>query len=236
MGKHGFRPIQKYGNLEQALISQENKLTVYYTPEEQFPNDSAEVEFQKRMTTNVSQRKWVNCFNTWGERMISSPYLYRAVDNGKSLEKIHRGFKSGLVCTSTEIYFNGQDLNARIEHDPKSIVVNPIKLRGIVPICDGISLIDALKSQELISYLQALFCTSDDAEKIKETLRELFRTKPDDITILTPTQGSRMDHGIRAVWFGNNKEGKFCIDAENDAHPIGDGGYTTLTGISYGLK
>lgn len=160
-----------------------------------------------------TQKDWIPYFNEQGKRMISAPDIYRAVSGPKEiLESIREDFEKKWIVTSTRLSWNPndfvmkltnpKDVRAKITHNFGSTVVKPTELQVIIPAySNGATLTRALKSQETVAYLQALFQTKDNAGKIAETLEHLSQRNLDEILIWTPSQYYRRDYPERAVEF-----------------------------------
>ena len=145
---------------------------------------------KKEMKKN--QKDWIDYFNSKGVKMISVPNIYRTVNKG-IIESLKKDFDDNWEVTSTRIIYNKKNLQAEIIHDTDSKVVKPKKYKVKVPVFNG----DFEDNKETEKYLQALFDTKDNLDKILKTLKMFGKDKK--IRLWTPDQSSRKSRPIRFV-------------------------------------
>ena len=156
-----------------------------------------------------NQKDWIDYFNSKGEKMVSAPDIYRAT-NKALIENLKEDFEEDWETTSTRIIYNKDNLNAEIIHDADSKIAKPNKYKVKVPILNG----NFEENKETEKYLQALFDTKDNIDKILKTLKKFGKDKK--IRLWTPDQSSRETKPIRSVglcfgdfvWF--NVDGGWC--------------------------
>ncbi len=161
-----------------------------------------------------NQKDWIDYFNNKGEKMISAPDIYRAV-NKELTESLKEDFKEDWEVTSTRIICNKKNLQAEIIHDVDSKIAKPKKYKIKVPVLNG----NFEENKETEKYLQAIFDTKDSIDKILKTLKKFGKDKK--IRLWTPDQSSRNKRPVRSVvlyfygfgrfnvggyyWFGSNE-------------------------------
>ncbi len=154
-------------------------------------NKEHECEVVKK-SMSKTQKDWIDYFNNKGEKMISAPDIYRVV-NKELIESLREDFKENWEVTSTRIIYNKDNLNAEIIHNTDSKVVKPKKYEVEIPVLDG----GFEENKETEKYLQALFDTKDNLDKILKVLKKFGKDKK--IRLWTPNQSSRKDKGVRSV-------------------------------------
>ena len=154
-------------------------------------NKEHECEVVKK-SISKTQKDWIYYFNNKGEKMISTPNIYRAT-NKELIESLKKDFEDSLEVTSTRIIYDKDNLNAEIIHDVDSKVVKPKKCKVKIPILDG----DFEENKETEKYLQALFDTKDNIGKILKTLKKFGKDKK--LRLWTPNQSNRKERPIRSV-------------------------------------
>ncbi len=145
---------------------------------------------KKEMKKN--QKDWIDYFNSKEVKMISAPNIYRAV-NKELIESLKKDFDDDWEVTSTRIIYNKNNLQAEIIHDVDSKVVKSKKYKVKVPILRG----DFEENKETEKYLQALFDTKDNLDKILKTLKKFGKDKK--IRLWTPNQSDRKNRSVRSV-------------------------------------
>ena len=139
-----------------------------------------------------NQKDWIDYFNSKGVKMISAPNIYRVI-NKELIESLKKDFDDDWEVTSTRIIYNNKTLQAEIIHDVDSKVVKPKKYKVKVPILRG----DFEENKETEKYLQALFDTKDNLDKILKTLKKFGKDKK--IRLWTPNQSDRKNRSVRSV-------------------------------------
>ncbi len=174
-------------------------------------NKEHECEVVKK-SMSKTQKDWIDYFNNKGKKMISAPDIYKVANKG-IIESLKKDFKEDWEVTSTRIIYNKKNLNAEIIHNVESKVVKSKKYKVKVPILNG----NFEENKETEKYLQALFDTKDNLDKILKTLKKFGKDKK--IRLWTPNQHDRKKRQFRSVvlffsgfdwfvvggyyWFGN---------------------------------
>ncbi len=166
-------------------------------------NKEHEKEIVKKELSK-NQKDWINYFNSKGEKMISAPDIYRVV-NKEIIESLKEDFKEDWEVTSTRIIYNKKNLQAEIIHDADSKITKPKKYKVKVPILNG----KFEENKETEKYLQALFDTKDNLDKILKTLKKFGKDKK--IRFWTPSQSSRKDKQVRSVGLYFDGFGRFDV-------------------------
>ena len=179
-------------------------------------NKEHEYEVIKKSIQNT-QENWIKHFNNQREKMISAPDIYRAT-NKELIDSLKEDFKGDWEMTSTRIIYNKDNLNAEIIHDLGSKIVKPKKYKVKVPILSG----DFEENKETEKYLQVLFDTKDNLDKILKTLKKFAKDK--QIRFWTPSQSSRKDRPVRSVVLCFDVLGVFSVDG--DGWVGGSGGFS----------
>ncbi len=170
-------------------------------------NKEHECEVVKK-SMSKTQKNWIDHFNNKGEKMISVPDIYR-VTNKTIIESLKEDFKDDWEVTSTRIIYNKDNLNAEIIHNADSKVVKPKKYKVKVPVLNG----NFEENKETEKYLQALFDTKDNLDKILKTLKKFGKDKK--IRLWTPDQSSRKRKPIRSVELYFSGFGGFNVGVDN---------------------
>ena len=146
-------------------------------------NEEHECEVVKKELKNT-QKDWVEYFNNKNLKMISASDIYRAAkqENKSIIESLKEDFKESWEVTSTRIIYNKNNLNAEIIHDADSTIVKPKKYKVKVPVLSG----DFKQDSKTEKYLQALFDTKDNIDKILKVLKKFGKDKK--IKLWTPSQ------------------------------------------------
>ncbi len=185
-------------------------------------NKEAECEVIKK-PMQKTQKDWIPYFNSKGEKMISAPDIYKIAkkENKAIIESLKKDFEDSWEVTSTRIIYNKDNLNAEIIHDAESKVVKSKKCKIKIPVLDG----DFEENKETEKYLQALFDTKDNIDKILKTLKKFGKDRK--IRLWTPSQSNRKKRQVRSVdlYFGNF--GRFVVD--------GDSWFVNNSGLSRGV-
>lgn len=157
-------------------------------------NQECETETIKHKV-KLTQPQFVDRFNKKELKMISAPDIYGVLKRKET--KLIESFKEDLkyyLWTSTRIFYNKDNLLAKIVHDFGSIVVTPKVYENIeIPDYSG----DFKKDSTTEKYLQALFDTSDKLEEIITILNSIDLNKT--LKLWTPNQESRNNKPDRAV-------------------------------------
>jgi len=186
--------------------------------EEQKPNlitiDDSTGILDKKSALNgatKTQDHWIEHWNgVNGERYFASMRdMYDAfkqikqdpASHKKLLANLRKDFKENWVVTSTRIFYNADDLGARIVHHYGS-GNDSLKTEFTldVPIYRRVDISTALGNQSGIDYLQAFFGTEDNSDTIIETLEYVGGKNKKDIYLWTPDQDSRKSVSERAAW------------------------------------
>jgi len=169
-----------------------------------------------------TQNGWIPYFNNFKnprKRMISAPDVYRIGQNGSQelIQSARDDFDKSWLVSSTRTNYASDTLDAKITHNYGITAVQPVERKVVVPIYQQTALRDVLKTKEGVDYLQALFDTKDNADKIAKTLVALSGKSAEDIYIWAPDQQSRAGCQERAAGFvflfgrfhvyGNNRVG-----------------------------
>ena len=154
-------------------------------------NKEHECEVVKK-SMSKTQKDWIDYFNNKGQKMISAPDIYGAV-NKELIESLKEDFKGDWEVTSTRIIYNKNNLQAEIIHNADSKIAKPKKYKVKIPILNG----EFEENKETEKYLQALFDTKDNIDKILKTLKKFRKDKK--IRLWTPDQSSRETKPIRSV-------------------------------------
>ena len=145
--------------------------------------------------------------------MISAPDVYHAgkTASDEVLNGLRMTFKEGSWgFTSTRIFYNKGDLNAKIIHNYGSTVITPKELgRVTVPIYQRKSVVE-LVEEDGLSYVQALFDTSDNPIEILNTLEKLCQKEPNNIIFFTPDHDSRNTKPVGTIRFNYDVQ-YFCV-------------------------
>ena len=173
---------------------------------------------KKSMMKN--QKDWIDYFNNKGQKMISAPDIYRAV-NKELIESLKEDFKEDWEVTSTRIIYNKNNLQAEIIHNANSKIAKPKKYKVKVPILNG----KFEENKETEKYLQALFDTKDNLDKILKTLKKFGKDKK--IRLWTPDQSGRKSKPIRSVVLYFFDFGRFVV--------CGDSWFDNDVGFSRGV-
>lgn len=169
-------------------------------------NKEHECEVVKK-SMSKTQKDWVNYFNNKGEKMVSAPDIYRAV-NKELIESLKGDFEDDWEVTSTRIIYNKDNLNAEIIHDADSKITKPKQYKVKVPVLNG----NFEENKETEKYLQALFDTKDSLDKILKTLKKFGKDRK--IRLWTPTQSQRKDKQVRSVGLYFGDFGRFYVDGD----------------------
>ncbi len=167
-----------------------------------------------------TQKEWVNYFNNKREKMISAPDIYR-ITNKELIENISEDFKESWEITSTRIIYNKKNLKAKIIHDADSNIVKPKEYKIKIPVLNG----NFKQDSETEKYLQALFDTKDNIDKILKVLKK-FGKEVKNIRLWTPDQDSRERKQVRSV--------DLCFD-DFDGFDVGGGWFGGDDGFSRGV-
>ncbi len=167
-------------------------------------NKEHECEVVKK-SIQKNQKDWIDYFNNKGEKMISAPDIYKAT-NKELIESLKEDFKEDWEVTSSRIIYNKDNLNAEIIHDADIKVVKPKKYKVKVPILRG----DFEENKETEKYLQALFDTKDNLDKILKTLRKFEKDRK--IRLWTPNQSDRKSRPVRSVVLYFDDFGGFIVN------------------------
>jgi len=163
-------------------------------------NKEAECEIIKRQMSKT-QQDWIQYFNNKGEKMISTPDIYRVAKEEKKglIESLQKDFKDKWIVTSTRIVYNKDNLDAKIIHDIGSTIVKSKKYNLEVPVYDG----ELVKeNSETEAYLQTLFDTKDNLAEILKVMKRFGEDRK--LYLWTPSQSSRASKQVRSVvlyWF-----------------------------------
>ncbi len=157
-------------------------------------NKEHECEIVKK-DMSKNQKDWIQYFNDKGQKMISAPDIYKVAKKGNNtiIKSLNEDFKEDGEVTSTRIIYNNKNLQAEIIHDADSKVVKPKKYKVKVPILNE----NFEENKETEKYLQALFDTKDNLDKILKTLKKFGKDKK--IRLWTPDQSGRKRKPIRSV-------------------------------------
>ncbi len=153
-----------------------------------------------------TQNEWIPYFDKLKnprKRMISAPDVYRMGQSGSPdlLQSVREDFEKSWFVSSTRINYASDTLDAKITHNYGSTAVQPTERKVAVPVYQQTALSDVLKTKEGISYLQALFDTKDNSNKIAKTLTALSGKSADDTYVWTPDQQSGASYQERAAGF-----------------------------------
>ena len=170
-------------------------------------NKEPECEVVKKKIKK-NQKDWTEHFNNKGQKMISAPDIYK-LTNKTLIESLKKDFEESWEVTSTRIIYNNNNLNAKIIHDADSKIVKPKKYNVRIPELSG----DFKEDSEIEKYLQALFDTKDDLDKILKVLKKFGKEK--NIRLWTPSQSSRKEKQVRSVGFGFNDFGRFFVGGDD---------------------
>ena len=154
-------------------------------------NKESECEVVKNKIKK-NQKDWIERFNDKGEKMISAPDIYKA-ENKELIESLKEDFEEGWIVTSTRIIYDKKNLNAEIIHDVDSKIARPKKYKVKIPKLSG----SFKQDSETEKYLQALFDTKDNIDKILKTLKKFGKDK--ELRFWTPSQSSRESKQVRSV-------------------------------------
>ena len=128
-----------------------------------------------------NQKDWIDYFNNKGEKMISASDIYKATKK-EIIESLKKDFEDNWEVTSTRIIYNKKNLQAEIIHDADSKIAKPKKYKVKVPVLNG----NFEENKETEKYLQAIFDTKDNIDKILKTLKKFGKDKK--IRFWTPPQ------------------------------------------------
>ena len=163
-----------------------------------------------------TQGRWIEHWNgaNGGRYFASMRDMYDAFKQIKQdpaghkelLANLRKDFKGQGVVTSTRIFYNANDLGARIVHHCGSS--NGSLKREFtldVPIYKGVGISEALGNQSGIDYLRAFFGTEDNPDDMIETLEYVGGKNKKDISLWTPEQDGKKSFPKRAAWlfYGN---------------------------------
>ncbi len=154
-----------------------------------------------------TQKDWIEYFNNKNLKMISASDIYRAAkqENKSIIESLKEDFKESWEVTSTRIIYNKNNLNAEIIHDADSTIVKPKKYKVKVPELSG----EFKQDSETEKYLQALFDTKDNIDKILKVLKKFGRDR--QLRLWTPSQSLRAEKQVRSVDLGFGVFGRFDV-------------------------
>ena len=169
-------------------------------------NKEHECEIVKKEMSKT-QKDWVEYFNNKGEKMISAPDIYKVAkkENKAIIESLNQDFKEDWEVTSTRVVYNKKNLNAEIIHDIDSKIAKPKKYKVNVPILNG----NFEENKETEKYLQALFDTKNNLDKILKTLKKFGKDKK--IRLWTPNQHDRKKRQVRSVGLCCDGFGRFVV-------------------------
>ncbi len=166
-------------------------------------NKEHECEIIKK-TMEKNQKDWIDYFNNKGEKMISASDIYKATKK-EIIESLKKDFEDNWEVTSTRIIYNKKNLQAEIIHDADSKIAKPKKYKVKVPVLNG----NFEENKETEKYLQAIFDTKDNIDKILKTLKKFGKDKK--IRFWTPPQSSREDKQVRSVELYFSVFGRFGV-------------------------
>ncbi len=171
-------------------------------------NKEPECEIIKKQMKKT-QKDWVEYFNSKNTKMISAPDIYKVAkqENKAIIQSLKKDFEENWEVTSTRIIYSKNNLNAEIIHDVDSKIVKPKKYKVKISELSG----DFKQDSETEKYLQALFDTRDNFDKILKVLKK-FGKEVKNIRFWTPDQSSRKSKQIRSVVLGFGVFGRFSVD------------------------
>ena len=171
----------------------------------------------------MNQEDWIKHFNSEGMGMISAPNLYQTAKTGNKtlMESLNQDLKDGVIITSSQIRYNKKTLFAEIIHNVESKYAKIKKYKVKVPILNG----NFEENKETEKYLQALFDTKDNLDKILKTLKKFGKDKK--IRLWTPDQSSRERKPVRSVGL--------CFDDFDGFSVDGDDWFDVSGGLSRGV-
>ena len=154
-----------------------------------------------------NQEDWIKHFNHKGEKMISSPDIYKTAKKGNKtiIESLKKDFKDYWLVTSTRIIYNKDNTMSEIIHNVDSNIVKPKKYKVKIPIFNG----DFKQDSTTEKYLQTLFDTKDNIDKIIKVLKKFGKDR--ELKIWTPDQDSRKRKQVRSVELFFNVFGGFGV-------------------------
>ena len=172
-------------------------------------NKEHEKEIVKK-DISKTQKDWVEYFNNKGQKMISAPDIYKVAKTGNKaiMESLKKDFDDDWEVTSTRIIYNKKNLQAEIIHDADSKVVKSKKYKVKVPIFDE----NFEENKETEKYLQKLFDTKDNLDKILKVLKKFGKDKK--LRLWTPDQSSRKRKPIRSVGLCFDDFGRFDVGGD----------------------
>ena len=161
---------------------------------------------------SANQNSFIKKFNESGRIMIAAPDVYEAGKSGDKdlIKSLQEDFNSWL-CVSTRISYKKDSLEGAIAHYFGSNAIEPNEIKVIIPVYTGATLDAVLKEEQGLIYMQALFNTNDDSNKIKDTLQKLSDVSSSKTKIWVPDKDSRKNLLERAVFFNFNV-GDFRVD------------------------
>jgi len=183
-----------------------------------------------------TQKQWISYFNQKGIAMIGAPDVYNLAKGPKDvLQSFRKDCIGASVLTSTGMDCNSNDLSgAVIQNMGSAIVKQKITKLSIIPVFHfGISLYYALKTNDGLTYMRAIFDTKDNRKQITKTLEDLSQKEADKIAIWTPNKDLRANYSMCAIRFFYCAEmsNKFCIYGDSSSLDIG-----RSLGVSYDPK
>lgn len=178
------------------------------------------------MAQTGAKKKWISYWNNLADDrdFASMRDIYYAARNKSSfrdenLTSLMKDLEQAIFLTSSRIYYDTNILLASIITHADSRKIKPVENAAKIPEYRKVDLKYVLKEKEGLSFLQALFGTSDGSLLIETTLEKLSRYPIGNILIWTPDLLERKTLPQRAVGLLYHEEKLYvmcCFSPNND--------------------